>query len=122
MTFEGNQAAQGIIQRVFQPVDRNWRGIGTIPQSGWGLRPEMSDFDAEKRFDVEQHPDQRIDRVYRRADPARVEEAARMPGFWRAVHCRKPARRADGFIRGRLLRVLPLWQKPVSLIEMLSRT
>lgn len=53
VTYEGNKAAQGIIQRVFQPVDRNWRGIGTIPQSGWGLRPDLIDFDAEKRFDVE---------------------------------------------------------------------
>jgi hydrogenase expression/formation protein HypD len=53
VTYEGNKAAQGIIQRVFQPVDRNWRGIGTIPQSGWGLRPELSEFDAEKRFNVE---------------------------------------------------------------------
>lgn len=52
VTYEGNQAAQAIIQRVFQPVDRNWRGIGTIPMSGWGLRPEFSDFDAEKRFQV----------------------------------------------------------------------
>ena len=52
VTYEGNRAAQAIIQRVFQPVDRNWRGIGTIPLSGWGLRPELADFDAEKRFDV----------------------------------------------------------------------
>jgi len=49
---EGNPAAQAIIQRVFQPVDRNWRGIGRIPHSGWGLRPEFSEFDAELRFDV----------------------------------------------------------------------
>jgi hydrogenase expression/formation protein HypD len=52
VTYEGNMAAQGIIHRVFQPVDRNWRGIGTIPLSGWGLRPELSEFDAEQRFDV----------------------------------------------------------------------
>ncbi|MBE0699005.1 MAG: hydrogenase formation protein HypD [Anaerolineaceae bacterium] len=52
VTFEGNRAAQGIIQRVYQPIDRNWRGIGTIPHSGWGLRPEYSQFDAEQRFDV----------------------------------------------------------------------
>lgn len=52
VTYEGNRAAQAIIQRVFQPVDRNWRGIGTIPLSGWGLRPELIDFDAEQRFDV----------------------------------------------------------------------
>jgi hydrogenase expression/formation protein HypD len=52
VTYEGNKAAQAIIQRVFQPVDRSWRGIGAIPQSGWGLRPEFCDFDAEKRFEV----------------------------------------------------------------------
>jgi hydrogenase expression/formation protein HypD len=53
VTYEGNRAAQAIIQRVYQPIDRNWRGIGTIPMSGWGLRPEYSEFDAEKRFHVE---------------------------------------------------------------------
>lgn len=52
VTFEGNLAAQGIIKRAFQPIDRNWRGIGTIPMSGWGLRPELAEFDAEKRFNV----------------------------------------------------------------------
>jgi hydrogenase expression/formation protein HypD len=49
---EGNLAAKKIISRVFQPVDRNWRGIGMIPMSGWGLRPEFAEFDAEKRFQV----------------------------------------------------------------------
>ena len=52
VTYEGNRAAQAMIQKVFQPIDRNWRGIGAIPMSGWGLRPEFSDFDAEKRFEV----------------------------------------------------------------------
>ncbi len=52
VTREGNQAAQAMLRRVFQPVDRNWRGIGTIPLSGWGLTPEFAEFDAEKRFDV----------------------------------------------------------------------
>ena len=28
------------------------RGIGAIPMSGWRLRPEFADFDAEKRFNV----------------------------------------------------------------------
>ena len=49
---QGNLAAQEIIHKVYQPVDRNWRGIGTIPLSGWGLRPEYADFDAETRFNV----------------------------------------------------------------------
>ncbi|MEN4013356.1 MAG: hydrogenase formation protein HypD [Chloroflexota bacterium] len=48
----GNPAARAIINKVFQEVDRNWRGIGTIPQSGWGLRPEFAQFNAETRFQV----------------------------------------------------------------------
>jgi hydrogenase expression/formation protein HypD len=52
VTLEGNQPAQKVIQNVLQPVDRKWRGIGVIPQSGWGLRPEFADFDAETRFAV----------------------------------------------------------------------
>ncbi len=52
VTQEGNPAAQGIINRVFQPIDRNWRGIGMIPQSGLGLRPEWAEYDASDRFQV----------------------------------------------------------------------
>ncbi len=52
VTFEGNKAAQAMIYRVLQPVDRMWRGIGLIPMSGWGLRPEYAEFDAERRFNV----------------------------------------------------------------------
>src|SRR5512138_2941085 len=52
VTFEGNQPAQKVMNTVFQPVDRKWRGIGTIPQSGLGLSPEFEAFDAEKRFSV----------------------------------------------------------------------
>lgn len=52
VTFAGNLPAQRMIQQVFEECDRKWRGIGTIPMSGWRLRPEYADFDAEKRFDV----------------------------------------------------------------------
>jgi hydrogenase expression/formation protein HypD len=52
VTQEGNRAAQAIINKIYQPCDRNWRGIGMIPQSGWCLREEYADFDAERRFQV----------------------------------------------------------------------
>lgn len=52
VTFEGNQPAQKVMGTVFQPVDRKWRGIGMIPQSGLGLRPEFESLDAETRFSV----------------------------------------------------------------------
>ena len=34
-------------------TDRAWRGIGTIPRSGFRLAPAYGDFDAERRFAVE---------------------------------------------------------------------
>ena len=53
VTLEGNKPAQDLINKVFVECDRKWRGIGTIPLSGWRLRDEYADFDAEKRFAVE---------------------------------------------------------------------
>ncbi len=47
---EGNLPAQDIIRTVFQITPRSWRGLGEIPQSGFGLREEYNEFDAEKRF------------------------------------------------------------------------
>ena len=47
---EGNLPAQNLVERVFEFVDRGWRGIGVIPRSGLGLRPELAAFDAEKKF------------------------------------------------------------------------
>lgn len=47
---QGNQAAQAVIQQVFEPCDRAWRGIGVIPQSGYRLREPYARFDAERRF------------------------------------------------------------------------
>jgi hydrogenase expression/formation protein HypD len=32
--------------------DRSWRGIGVIPSSGWCLRHQYDEFNAEMRFDV----------------------------------------------------------------------
>ncbi|MEI6361750.1 MAG: hydrogenase formation protein HypD [Actinomycetes bacterium] len=52
VNFEGNAAAQAVVHDVFTTCDRAWRGIGTIPQSGWRLSDEYADFDAELRFDV----------------------------------------------------------------------
>lgn len=48
----GNTHATHLIAQVFQIVPRKWRGIGQIPQSGLGLRPEYANYDAENRFDV----------------------------------------------------------------------
>ena len=54
VTRQGNLPAQELINKVFVECDRKWRGIGTIPLSGWRLRDEFAEFDAERRFAVEQ--------------------------------------------------------------------
>jgi len=52
VSYEGNPVAQQVVGEVFETCDRAWRGIGVIPMSGWRLRPEFADYDAELRFDV----------------------------------------------------------------------
>jgi len=47
---EGNEPARDLVVRVFRVVDRGWRGIGVIPASGFGLRPEFAEWDAERKF------------------------------------------------------------------------
>ncbi|MFN8222864.1 MAG: hydrogenase formation protein HypD [Gaiellales bacterium] len=50
---EGNVVARAMLEEVFAPADRQWRGIGTIPESGWNLATAYADFDASRRFSVE---------------------------------------------------------------------
>ena len=52
VTRDGNLAAQKVLEGVFEPTDRNWRGIGMIPMSGLALTEAYADFDATLRFDV----------------------------------------------------------------------
>ena len=47
---EGNAPARAICERVFEVVDRDWRGLGPIPASGWALREEFHAYDAPRRF------------------------------------------------------------------------
>ncbi|HSQ75591.1 MAG TPA: hydrogenase formation protein HypD [Bacteroidota bacterium] len=49
---EGNPAARAVIDEVFEIADRNWRGIGLIPNSGYRIRERYRAFDAEERFAV----------------------------------------------------------------------
>jgi hydrogenase expression/formation protein HypD len=52
VTREGNVSAQRLTRQIFQDCDRQWRGIGLIPGSGYCLRPGFAAFDAEQRFEV----------------------------------------------------------------------
>ncbi|HAL91407.1 MAG TPA: hydrogenase formation protein HypD [Verrucomicrobia bacterium] len=46
----GNPEALRIIDAVFEVCDREWRGLGVVPQSGLALRPEYAAHDAAKIF------------------------------------------------------------------------
>ena len=56
---EGNTNAKSVISDVFEIADRMWRGIDVIPKSGYAIRKKYSDFDAEKKFniDIEEAPE-----------------------------------------------------------------
>lgn len=49
---DGNPTARRMLDDVFEVVDRSWRGIGMIPQSGWRLSEKYREYDAEHRFAV----------------------------------------------------------------------
>ena len=51
---EGNLPAQRILEQVYEVCDRKWRGIGAIPMSGYKLRPEFAEYDAELVFGTEE--------------------------------------------------------------------
>jgi len=51
---EGNRPAQKLVANVFEIADRKWRGVGSIPKSGYKLRWEYRDYDAEKIFSVKE--------------------------------------------------------------------
>ena len=55
-TFVGNPRAQQAIADVFVPADSAWRGLGTIPMSGYDLAPAYARFDVRKRFDLPAFP------------------------------------------------------------------
>jgi hydrogenase expression/formation protein HypD len=50
---EGNPAARQLVFEVFEVADRKWRGVGMIPKSGYRLRYEYREHDAERLFEVE---------------------------------------------------------------------
>ena len=50
---EGNPDARAVIGEVFQVTNREWRGIGEIPLSGFELQEPFSAYDANLKFNVQ---------------------------------------------------------------------
>ena len=51
---DGNRAARDLVAEVFEISDRKWRGVGSIPKSGYRLAPEFRAHDAERIFEVDE--------------------------------------------------------------------
>jgi hydrogenase expression/formation protein HypD len=51
---DGNVPARKLVNSVFEVADRKWRGVGWIPKSGYKLRWEYREHDAEKLFEVKE--------------------------------------------------------------------
>jgi hydrogenase expression/formation protein HypD len=49
---EGNPKARAIVDRIFEPCDDSWRGLGLIKNSGMTIREEYRSFDAAIQFRV----------------------------------------------------------------------
>lgn len=52
----GNVAAQEMMDKVFEPCDAVWRGLGLIPDSGSAIRAEYAAHDAAKAFTPDVEP------------------------------------------------------------------
>jgi hydrogenase expression/formation protein HypD len=50
--LEGNRHAVNLLEEVYEPCDREWRGLGQMPGGGLRLREAWRRFGAEHRFGV----------------------------------------------------------------------
>lgn len=62
VTSEGSREAQRLVEKLMEPCDSEWRGLGIIPNSGMRLREEYAAYDARKKF--------RLPKIEGRGNPA----------------------------------------------------
>lgn len=53
---EGNVQARELMNSIFDATEADWRGIGKIPASGYKLKEEYSEFDADLAFKIDVPP------------------------------------------------------------------
>ncbi len=108
---QGNLEARRMIERVFEPCDRAWRGIGVIPLSGYQLREEFAAYDAARLFDLggitAKEPEECISGLVL----AGRAKAARLPRVRNALHAGNAAWSDHGFFRRSLRGLLQLREK-----------
>ena len=103
---DGNRVAQDLMNKVFEVCDRKWRGVGSIPKSGYKLRWEFRDHDAERLFDVKEIDTQEPAICISGQILKGVKKPHDCPAFGKLCTSRSSAGRDDGFRGGRLRGVL----------------
>lgn len=78
----GNVSAQDVVGRVYEVADTRWRGLGVIASGGYRLSDEFADFDARRRFDLE---DVASEATYGMSDECRSGEV--LSGLIKPVEC-----------------------------------
>lgn len=75
---DGNSSARDLMATVYRVIDRTWRGLGVIPESGLGLAEDFAEFDAERRFRLS---------VGRVPEPADCQSGRVLQGLIRPDQC-----------------------------------
>jgi len=52
VAWDGNVKAQRLIEKAFDIVDGNWRGLGRVPASALALKKEFSEYDGRSKYNV----------------------------------------------------------------------
>ena len=108
VTEEGNLPAQQMLAEVFDVCDRQWRGIGEIPASGWRLSDRYRTFDAEATVRRRRNRQPGVGSLPERRSAPRPDQAVRVRGVRRGVHAPFAARSDDGVERRRVRGLLPV--------------
>ncbi len=60
VTSVGNPKARELMEKYFEPLPAEWRGLGTIPATGLALRKEYSKFDTTQHFVIQVEPQKEL--------------------------------------------------------------
>lgn len=79
VSTEGNRAAQAMLEEVFAIRPANWRGIGSIPASGYFLQDSWAGHDAERQLGLPEQARRRAGEMPPGCACAEVILAQRLP-------------------------------------------
>ena len=104
----GQPGGAGFGERGVRSCDRKWRGVGSIPKSGYKLRYEFRDHDAERIFETKEIDTQEPEICISGLVLKGVKKPHDCPAFGKQCTPEHPLGRDHGFRRRRVRRLLRL--------------